>query len=94
MVALSVYGGFLIDDFSGIKTKLLLDKDWTFSYRNQSINASSVFINETFIYKNETFIFIIKACGYRLMLGNDNFVTGWAEVCNKQTATLLYSYDK
>jgi len=27
MVALSVYGGFLIDDFSGIKTKLLLDKD-------------------------------------------------------------------
>ena len=23
------------------------------------------------------------------MLGNDNFVTGWAEVCNKQTATLL-----
>ena len=80
MVALSVYGGFLIDDFSGIKTKLLLDKDWTFSYRNQSINASSVFINETFIYK--------------MMLGNDNFVTGWAEVCNKQTATLLYSYDK
>ena len=66
-------------------------------YKNKSfdyINASSVFINETFIYKNETFIFIIKACVYRLMLGNDNFVTGWAEVCNKQTATLLYSYDK
>ena len=39
-------------------------------------------------------MFIIKACDYRLMLGNDNFVTGWAEVCNKQTATLLYSYDK
>ena len=30
MVALSVYGGFLIDDFSGIKTKLLLDKDELF----------------------------------------------------------------
>ena len=74
-------------NFSWIRIEL-------FSDRNQSINASSVFINETFIYKNETFIFIIKACVYRLMLGNDNFVTGWAEVCNKQTATLLYSYDK
>ena len=27
------------------------------------------------------------------MLGNDNFVTGWAEVCNKQTATLMINKD-
>ena len=60
----------------------------------QSIIASCVYKNKSFDYINASFIFIIKACVYRLMLGNDNFVTGWAEVCNKQTATLLYSYDK
>ncbi|WP_418436256.1 hypothetical protein, partial [Bacteroides sp.] len=55
----------------------------------QTINASSVFINESFIYKNGTCIYIIKAFIYRLQTAKRNFSIRGKKLCIGKKGTFL-----
>ncbi|GAB6866094.1 hypothetical protein JCM10556A_27710 [Bacteroides acidifaciens] len=55
----------------------------------QTINASSVFINEAFDYKNKACIYKNGTCVYSLFLGKQNFRINPIEVCKGVRATFL-----
>ncbi len=55
----------------------------------QTINATSVFINEACVYKNEGCICIIKAFVYSLQTEKRNFIIRGMQLCDKKKRTFL-----